>query len=311
MAGKLIAALVVLLMPAGAHAAVCHYTKPLSAKEQTLREHIDERRQYGLPSGRDHVRRVDADPHARRVSLEFELPVTRREQAYMQDRIRLQDPDETTRLYAYLERHRDTLAEAEIRDDYPRGAYVLVRAKHDLARHRAAIALRFRLPFRVRRARYSERDLALLQNSIRKGALRAEGIELTDVAREPQRVDVDVVTPRRDAAAVIRRLYGPAVHVTVLGATPTVLACDEAASYSVDADGRTLQVTATDQSDVAPHGVEVIESAGEVRVGVVMEVPRGLLQGDTKDFTLTVTLAAPLGDRAVKSITDGKAVRRT
>jgi hypothetical protein len=77
----------------------------------------------------------------------------------------------------------------------------------------------------------------------------------------------------------------------------------------VSRDGRTLRVTYGDSGSVDPRRVELIETAKEVRVGIVTEVPYGAVTSDLRYYTLSVTLSEPLGDRVVRSITSGRRVR--
>lgn len=292
--------------------AVCEYDPEprLSRQERDLRETIAARKGWGLPHGRSFVRRVNADPAAHRRGFELlDFPMTAREARYFRLRFRFQEPRHTRRLDAYLRSQRDSFGGVSIEDDYPRSPYMLVHFTKDLARHRRAIAQRFALRFVVRRVRYSQRVLRRLQDAIDDEALEREGINFLASWTEPGRVRLQVTTPRADARDVVRRLYGPAVSVTVVAATPTYLACSSPETYRVGEDGRTVDVTYVDSGSIEPRYVEVIESATEVRLGIVSEVPHGGLTADAVTYTLSVTLSEPLRDRVVRSIKSGRRVR--
>jgi hypothetical protein len=298
-----------------ARAAVCEYLGPLppkpSAKEQALQDAIQSRRSWGMRHGRAYVRRVNADPASRRrATLEIGFPVTRREAAYFRARFRLQDDRFTRRMDAYMRRHRDDFGAVSIEDDYPRAPYLLVRIKNHVARHRAAIDRRFALRFEVKPVAHSERDLRRIQRSIDWDELGAQGIEVVSTGLDGDRVLLHVTTQREDAAAVVRGLYGRAVKLTVLGPTPTHLACSAPRRYRVDPDGRTITASYVHSGSIEPRHIEVIESATEVQLGMVSEVPYGFLTGDAVRYELTATLAEPLGDRSVTTIQRRVPVRR-
>lgn len=292
--------------------AVCEFDpRPrLSREERNLRDTIAARKSWGLPHGRAFVRRVNARPGPRRRGYRLlDFPMTRREAAYFRLRHRFQDPRRTRRLDAYLRRHRETFGGSSIEDDYPRSPYMLVHFTNDLAKHRRAIARRFALRFVVRRVRFTERELRRIQNSIDFDGLEHEGIIVLAASTEPDRVRVEIVSERTDAEEVLRRRYGPALSVETVATTRTFLACSSPATYRVAEDGRTLHVTYLDSGSVDPLHVEVDESATEVRLGIVSEVPYGAINADATTYRLSVTLAEPLGDRVVRSIGTGRRVR--
>ena len=307
----LVVALAALLWPATASAQVCKF-KPeqrLSPAERELRYAIGARKELTLPHGRSFVRRVNADAAARRrgAGLLY-FAVTEREAAYLRLRSRVADASDA--IDAYVRRHRDTYAGTSIEDDYPRSPYVLVRFTRDLAKHRRAIARRFPHRFVVARSRYTERRLRAIADRIEPRQLAREGINALHWGPHRDRVELAVTTRRADAAAVVRRLYGPAIVVRVVAAEPTYLACNPPETYRVEPDGRTLTLTYVDSGSVEPRHVEVVEGPGEVRVGMVSEVPHGGVTSDGVTYTLSVTLSEPLGDREVRSITTGGKVRQ-
>lgn len=308
-----LAAAVACLCASPAAGAVCKYAKPAprpSAAERELADSVSVRRSYGFPSHRRFVRRVNADPASRRRSrMPPYIAVTAREARYLKQRRRLQEKRSPPKLDAYLRRHEDVLGVDSIEDDYPRRPYLLVPATRDLARHRAAIRRWFHLRLRVVRARYSLRQLERVEDSIDEDTLAAEGIGYVGAGIGDDIVELEVTTQRTDAAAVVRRLYGPAVRVIVVGPTPTYLTCGSPDSYTLDADGRTLHLAFADSGSIDNHHVELIEGEDEVRVGIVTENPHGPVTADLHPYTRSVTLAAPLGDRVVRSITTGARVR--
>jgi hypothetical protein len=297
----------------GQAARVCEYDPPpprVSRAEQDLREAISKRKLWGLPHGRAFVRRVNASPAARRRGYAFlDFPMTKREAAYFRLRDRLTDEDEIRRLDEYLEGQPDTYSGLSIEDDYPNSPYLLIRFTGDLERHRQAIAGLYRLRFIVRQSDFTGRELERVYEAIEPGALRREGIQAVSWGIEGDRVRLDVTTPRPDAKEVVARLYGPAVAVTVLGPTRTFLACNSPETYRLGGDGRTLTLTFFHSGSIDPRRVELVERAGEVRVGVVIEVPHGPITADRVTYRLRVRLSRPLGRRVVRSIVTGRTVR--
>lgn len=300
-----------LALPGSAAAAVCKYDPPpkLTRQERELRNAISARRLWGLPRSRTFVRRVNEDPAARRRGFELlDFPMTKKEAWYFRLRQRFQDERYTRRLDAYLRRQQASFGGVSIEDDYPRGPYMLVHFTRDLTRHRRAISRRFAQRFVIRRVPYSERELRRVQYAIDREVLDREGINFLGSSLEPGYVRLEVTTARPDVLDVVRGLYGPAVSVDVVAATPTYFACASPKSYTVGEDGRTMQVTYVDSGSVRPRYVEVVESATEVRVGVVSEVPHGFVTADAVTYTLSVTLSEPLGHRVVRSIRSGRSV---
>src|SRR5688500_9253052 len=153
--------LVVAVAPTASAAVCVRDAKPrLTRAERDLRDAISGRKSFDLPHGRAFVRRVNADPAARRRGDRLlRFPVAACEAPYFRDRFRFQDPRFTRRLNRYLARQGATIGEVSIEDDYPRGAYLLVHFTRDLDRQRREIARRFDLRFVVRRAEHTRREL--------------------------------------------------------------------------------------------------------------------------------------------------------
>ena len=301
-----------LLLPAAADAAVCKYLPPpekLSRAERILRETIETRERFGFPHGRDYVRRVNADPANRRRMQEGMFPMTARELAYTVARDSLTESRRYRRLWAYMRRHRDEFGDVSIEDDFPRAAYLQLRVTRRLAAHRRAVR-RFGIPFRIKLVRYTERELDRIQDAIDFDALEAIGIHPISAGSGAEDwVDLEVATERTDAEEVVLRMYGPAVRVHVVGPTPTYLDCTRPESYEVSADGRTLTVHFGESGSITPRHLEVVETDYGVDVGVVVETPY-FTHADLKHYSLTVTLAEPLGDRPLRSILYGYRVKR-
>jgi hypothetical protein len=299
-----------LLAPASAEAAVCAYTPPppkLSKAEAFLRQTIEQRKGWTLPHGRDYVRRVNASQaNQDRGYLILDFPMTAREAAYFKRRDRLTQGPEIRRLDRYMRRHRKLFGEVSIEDDFPR-PYLQVRVKRDLAKHRAAVRRVYPFRFKLKRVAFSEPELSRIRKAIDDEALAAEGIHVVTSGQSADGINLRVATTRPDVHEVVARMYGPAVTVTVFGPTPRFLMCDFAEAYRVEPDGRTLTVHFSGSGSNTPKEIEVIEEAGEVRVGPVVETGY-VVTADRQPYSLTVTLSAPLGERVVKDIRTGTGV---
>ena len=295
-----------------ADAAVCKYLPAppkLSKAERLLRETIAARRDYGFPHDRDFVRRVLANPANSRPVFEGMFAMTRRERAYFAARNSLTQTRRFRRLDAYMRRHRDEFGDLSIEDDYPRPAYLQLRVTRRPAAHRTAIR-RFGIPFRIELVRYTERELDAIQDAIDFDALEAMGIHAISAGGGAEDwVDLEVATERADVEEVVLRMYGPAVRVHVVGPTPTFLECTRPDRYEVSADGRTLTVHFGESGSITPRHLEVVETDYGVDVGVVIETPF-FTHADLRQYSLTATLAKPLGERVVRSIEYGYRVPR-
>ena len=251
---------------------------------------------------------MNANPANRRRAQEGMFPMTARERAYDDARGALTDGRGFRRLHAYMRRHRDEFGDLSIEDDFPRAAYLQIRVTRRLARHRAAIR-RFGVRFRITLVRYSQRELEAVQDRIDFDALDAMGIHPISAGRMADDfVTLEVATQRADAQAVVTQMYGPAVRVVVAGPTPTFETCERAERYEVEPDGRTLKIHWGDNGSITPRRIEVVETDYGVDVGVVVETPY-VTRADLRYYTLTVTLAKPLGDRVVRNIEYGYRVK--
>ena len=302
-----------LLAPAAADAAVCTYVPPpppkVDERKSFLEFTIRVRRHLTLRSDRAYVRRVNADPANHERSL-LDFPMTPPEVDYFVRRNRLTEGAPGRRLNAYMRRHRDDFAPISIEDDYPR-PYVQLRATRRLAEHRAAIRRLYPYRFKIQRVPFSGPELRRIQNAIMddQDALAAQGVHVITAGLRSGRVTLGVATERADVRAVVRARYGAAVRLKIYGPTPTVLECDGPASYEVHPDGRTLTVHFYGSGSITPREVEVAETDYGVDLGVVYETPY-IVTADRQHYTLTVTLAKPLGDRPVRSFRYGYTVKR-
>src|SRR5690348_6508182 len=266
----LVAVLAVLSAPGPARAAaVCKVPGPEARVERELREQIRVRGNYGFRNDRAYIQSLIA----RNAWLrKWAIYGTAAEARYLTRRDELRLGAKAT---AYL-RKRPAISDWwDVRDDWPRGAYVAVFITGDPARHRAAIKRLAAFPraTRVVRVRSSrrERDRLSLRIQHDAKALHRLGFTLIDnETGEPgtDRIDVYVVTRRHDAARVFARRYGTLVHAHSLGPTTRPLACVSADSYEIAPDGMSVTVHWTDGPRTAAR-VELIERADRVVIGTV------------------------------------------
>ncbi len=282
----------------------------LSEQERRLREAVEQRKDRGFRHDRAFVRRVNADPAARRRGGFVYVALTRREAAYIRARDSLTEGRDARRMHRYTQRHRDEFAITSIEDDWPRPAYHQFRVTRNLARHRAALR-RFDSRFRIKLVKFSEPELLRIQDRIDDDALEADGIHFVSSSAGSRfdGVRLQVATTRTDAQEVVTRMFGRGIRVSVIGPTPTFETCSRPERYEVEPDGRTLKVHWTDSGSITPRRIEVIETAGTVYLGAVVET--GYSQtDDAVPYSLSVTLSQPLGSRAVKTIEFERPVRR-
>ena len=209
----------------------------------------------------------------------------------------------------YLRRHADVSGSWDVRDDWPRGAYVAVFVADDPAKHRAAIKRLAATPrfTRVVRVRYSERELRRVSDRIDRdqARLRRAGftVDTADTESGTDRVDVALVTRRTDAAAYFKRRYGAMVRTIVIARGRTAEGCVNLERFEISPDGLTLKVG---WSDAGPaERVEVTESSDRVVIGVVERFSLGAVGFGEEGSTGEIKLRAPLGGRAVYDANDG------
>jgi hypothetical protein len=275
-------------------APVCHgQLAPPTPVERAM----EYRRQFGLPSDRAYVRRVQRSG-ARRD--EQGIAFTRRELRYFRKRSRIQDS--VSGIDRYLDRRPDVEGGVSIEDDWPTGPYLLVRVTRDRERHQTA--LRRIYPYRLRTAtvQYSREELAAVQDRISADddALEAEGFDVRglgiDIDRN--RVRVDMVSARADHAAYFQARYGPAV-TTFATAEPTRLECAKLQRVRVSSTGRSLRLDFVYSSGDAFERVELVEHDDRVEIGIVLRVDAFFRFSDARPAHTRVPLSRPLGDRRV------------
>jgi hypothetical protein len=283
----------------------CKITGPEAKAEQQLQQDIRQRERYGFRSDRDYVQSLRAQGAFVRVEFS-DLPGTPEEGRYLQRREQLTAGAGVTR---YLRRHPEISGWWDVRDDWPRGAYVAVFLTDDSVKQRATIRRLAAYPksTRVVRIRYSdrERDRVYRRISREYKLLDKAGFEYVQAETEiaTDRIDVFVVTKRTDAARYFKRRYGPMVRVQALRET-TFSTCTRAQTYTIAPDGLSLTVSWSD-APAKPERIEVTEFADHVAVGVVSRV--SILPGfGDPGGTAVARLSAPLGGRPVYDADDGR-----
>jgi hypothetical protein len=196
-----------------------------------------------------------------------------------------------------------------LEDDYPRGAYVLLRVTRPLTPREGRTLHRAARRLRIRHVRHSEEFLENRQDAIDFTRARKEGVVIwgAEVDNDRSAVDVTYSSDRVDAEAVLRRLYrGPLLFTRVPASTP---GCSDPTSYRLDADGRTLHLRWGTSGSATNHRVEVKELPDRILVGGVDDFPP-IITLDLVYREATVTLAASLGTRSVLSAETHKTVPR-
>jgi hypothetical protein len=283
------------------------------ARENAIREFQATRRDLTLPSSRAHIlalmRSKAAHERSRRLDSGLDGPVTVAEARYFRARDSSLGPDVIDR---YLRKQRpDIDGGGEIRDDWPRMPYHAVFVTRDVARVRQDLTAlaRGRFRFKVVRVKHTYRELSRIQDRIDWKALKAEGIEVFETGIGPPTLEVEAISARPDAAAVIKRRYGRDLRVRIYPPQPDREVCIQAGTYAPSADG--LRVTVYAGNDYAEKfgRVAVTETPATVTLNTF-----GLVSfpgfSNLLPFTLSgeATLAAPVGTRAVIDGEAGKPV---
>jgi hypothetical protein len=289
--------------------------RPPDAPAERLAGAIRFREDFTLRSDPAFVARVQASPTARaRGDRRGFPPITPSEDRYFRERDRVQEA--ASRIDGFLRERRATDGGLSIEDDFPRGAYLLVRlAEPRPERHLPTLRRRAGVRVRVRRVRWSERHLRRVQRRV--DALFARpprdvtvGATYPDLDRN--RVVVEVATRRTDVQQELTRRFGPAVHVDVLAADATIEVCTSPDSVGGGDDPHELRLHWSGSGSTPRARAFVEETADTVRVGVLVTVPT--VGGLTLDLVLrteTVRLAAPLGDRRLVDAETGRTLRVT
>lgn len=299
----LLVVLAILAAPSAAAAGepVCPVPGPEARAEKQLREDMRQRARYGFRADRAYVRSLTTR------SRQHLIPVTPAEERYLDRRAELRLGARASR---YLRDRPAISAWWDVRDDWPRGAYVAVFIADDPAEHRAAIRRRAAYPraTRVVRVRYSDRELRRVSDRIERDVERLDragfhGVE-TDLLEGTDRVDVSLATSRADHAAYFKRRYGAMVRTRVISTRREVPYCVDASSFEIAPDGLSVTVSWQD-GPAAPHAVEVVEGADRVSIGIVDTYELGTATTGESGGTASVRLRAQLGSRAVYDANDG------
>lgn len=293
---------VLLIASSSARARECTVTSPEARAAWELREEIRVRASFGFRQDRAYVAKlIAAGPPSRRHGIR----VTAAEDRYLDLRNRLGVGAKVGR---YLRARPEINAFWDVRDDWPRGPYMAVFIAGDPAPHRAAILRRASYPrhTRIVRVRYSDAAKDRIQKRIQDDfdALGRIGFDVVDTSTDwgLDRIDVEVLTRRKDAQRSFAERYGPLVKVRTR-ASATFPVCAKLWQYEVAPDGLSLELTWQDPSKLVR--VEVTERADRVVVGLV-ETGSVYARGGPGSSGQTVAkLRTPLGDRPVYDAYDG------
>ncbi len=237
------------------------------------------------------------------------FPMTRRELRYLKLRDRL---DLGPRADGYLRRRPDIDGGTSIEDAWPRDPYLLVRLKHDRARHARQLRRLARYPslLRTKKVPLSERDLARIQDRIDFRAARRDGFDVTGTAPDIDRsvVEIELITSRTDHLAYFRKRYGTHVATRVVATERYSPACREINEYEVD--GARIDVGWESGGGVKLDHLEVAEADDRVTIGVVVQSYNGGQTLESRTTHNTVELSRPLGDRTLIDATTGKPARK-
>lgn len=289
----------------GAEERICHgQLRPPSR----LQRAIDFRREYGLRSDRDWVRRL---VRTRRTSQEWDSPLTRRERRYFSLRNRLRAPRAVD---VYLARRPGLSGGISIEGDYPT-PYLHIRVTRDRAVHEPELRRLYPFPdrnLRVSQVQFSYDELLAAQDRIDWDALEADDFDVTSTWPDidTNRLIVALITKRTDHVQVFAARYGPAVMPVVIATEQTALECTKADAYRPSADGRSLRVLWTTGGGARFERIELMERRGRVEIGIVERVPNGPRTSEGIPAGRTVRLSRPLGGRRVVDAATGKTLRR-
>jgi hypothetical protein len=297
--------------PTGAQAAgerVC-VRQPPPAETRMIDVYIAGRKALGFRADEAYVRKLlrkgrwDSDLHW--------IPVTRREDAYLRLRHRLELGDAARR---YLREHEDLDGGLSVEDDWPREPYLLQRLTRDRAKHTAALKRLARFPhnLRTKTVPLSYRQLRRIQRRIDSDAHEADGFHVSgsEVDITPGAVRVYLITKRTDHRAYFRARYGPHVRTRVLGTELIVRECAELVGWAPGATPAEIDVWWQAGGGGVFAATEVTEYPDRVEVAVIGEFPTGFRTSDWVAERHTITLAAPLGDRPVIGTTTGERLGR-
>ncbi|HEY6887958.1 MAG TPA: hypothetical protein VI300_09270, partial [Solirubrobacter sp.] len=295
------------IAPARAQQRLCSPQATAAAAQQQV---IAARRAYGFDADPAYIGTLKQTYQADDVPVP--IPVTAAEARYLTARNRL-DPGNAGR--RYLGSLGDVYAGYALKDDWPRPAYLLVHFTRDPRGHLAALKRVARFPQRLRadRVAHTIRELRRVQEEIDRERLALERagftVEGTGVDDESNRVEVELVTARDDAAAYFRKRYGP-VKTVVIAREPTELECNNAGSFTIAPDSMSLTVGWGTGGGARTERIEVTEFADRVEIGIVERVPVGARTLELTGGEGTAVLSQPLAGRLVIDAASGKRVRQ-
>lgn len=288
---------------AGLDDARCDGSLP-SFVERSIQVQQEQRRTLGLPSARRHVARVlrEGRPWGR-----SSLYVTEAEARWLNEI----NPtvSRTAAVERYARKHAsDAYGGTTTEGRWPRPPYLVVRVTRDVAKHQRALTKRLDRPVRVVKVRYTYAHLRKVQDRIDPQALAREGIKFASSGPNVRlnRVRLGVITARRDAAEVVRRLYGRAIRVEVVARDDWRPICEVGDSYTLSEDGRDLTIHYWTAPAYRFQRLELRETGPGVRVAVRELVPNLGHPLLCQFRSATIRLSAPLGDRKVVDAETGR-----
>jgi hypothetical protein len=312
-----LAALTVAAAPAGAQEKLCHgqfapKPEPSQAEKElaALKDYARQRAEFGFRHDLAYVRKlVKAGVWEYDVGY---IPVTPAENRYL----KLRDELELgVRAERYLRAHADVDGGVAVHDDWPHEPYLMLHFTRDVAQHLAAVRALARYPDNLRAVRvpYSERTLKKTADRVWKDqkALLKAGFDLQDTGIGEATLGIGVITTRKDATAYFRKRYKvSAIHVEVEATVASQLSCAESSGYEIAPDGMSLTIHYSTGGSAKKSHVELTEFADHIEVGTVERTFNGPNTDDLRGETVTVTLASPLGARAVIDAANGKRLRQ-
>lgn len=269
---------------------------------------IETRKLFGLPRGRAHVQALERSRRARARYVEgIPFAMSLAEWRYFRQRERIESQSLT--VGSVLRSMPGVSGGISIEDDWPRSPYVAVRVARRLTSRQRERIVRRADRVRIIRVRRSLRELISIQDAIDWDALAADGVHVVSTSWDidRNRVRVEFHSPRPDAEQLLTERYGRAIHVVRLPATTPL--CVDPDGFRLAPDGVTLTLlfeTSSPDTTVRP---DVREQPDRVLVGVVEDVGHGLAFATVRR-EVTLTLATPLADREVRTITTRRPVPR-
>jgi hypothetical protein len=277
-----------------------------ASADTALRQVVSARRAYGFNADPAYIRTLKQTYQ----SDEGPIPVTAAEAHYLRARDRL-DPGAAGR--RYLDSLGDVFAGYTLTDAWPHPAYLLMHFTRDPRGHLAKLQRVARFPRRLRadRVAHTTRALRRLQDRIDRDdrALARAGfmLEGTNVDDDSNRVEVELVTARDDAAAYFRKRYGP-VKTVVIAREPTRLECNTAGSFTIAPDDMSLTIGWGTGGGAKTERIEVTEFPDRVEIGIVERVPVGARTLELIGAEGAAPLSQPLAGRSVIDASNGKRI---